>query len=109
MDHVLLSCKRLLLISARLASTGREDDTDNETVQGKSFRKDKDEDHADEQLWLLRIGPAEDVKEKNQILISTTSKQKVVIYRKIDIPLCLHLVSITVKQVPPFNIYLLMQ
>jgi hypothetical protein len=50
-----------------LASTGGEDDADNEAVESKSFGKDEDEDHAHEQFWLLSVGPAEEAKRKNRI------------------------------------------
>ena len=49
----------LFLVGAGLAGTRGEDDADDEAVQGKSFGKDEDEDHADEQLGLLCVGPAE--------------------------------------------------
>ena len=60
----------LVLVGAGLACTGGEDDADNEAVQSKGFRKDEDEDHAHKQLWLLRVGPAEEAKARqNQIII----------------------------------------
>lgn len=52
------------LICTGLASTGWKDDADDEAVEGKRFGKDKDEDHAHKQLWLLSICPAE----KEQVL-----------------------------------------
>lgn len=76
MDRVLLACKRFVLVGAGLAGTRGEDDADNEAVQGKGFGKDEDEDHSDEQLGLLCVGPAEEVKQQNQISTSTTSRQK---------------------------------
>lgn len=65
------------LIRSRLARTRREDDTNNQAIQSKSFCKDKDEDHAHEQLWLLRIGPAEEV---NQNQMSISCKQECFTY-----------------------------
>lgn len=50
-----------LLIGARLASTRREDDTDNETIQSKSFCEDKNQNHAHKQLWLLCVRPGEEI------------------------------------------------
>ncbi|WVZ02082.1 hypothetical protein V8G54_022888 [Vigna mungo] len=49
-------CSTYFLISSRLTSTRRQDDTNNETIQGKSFSKDEDENHSNEKLWLLCIG-----------------------------------------------------
>ena len=78
----------LFLVGAGLAGARGEDDADDEAVQGKGFGKDEDEDHADEQLGLLRVGPAEKVKGQNQIISSRACKQKVVIYIMINLPLC---------------------
>ena len=47
------------LIRPGLASTGWKDDANNETIEGKRFGKDKDEDHAHKQLWLLSVRPAQ--------------------------------------------------
>jgi len=53
-------CSTSFLISSRLTSTRRQDDTNNETIQGKSFSKNEDENHSNEKLWLLCIGSAEE-------------------------------------------------
>ncbi len=45
------------LVGARLAGAGGEDDADDEAVEAKRLGEDEDEDHADEQLGLLRVGP----------------------------------------------------
>jgi len=57
-----------------LASTRGEDDTDDETVQSKSFREDEDEDHAHKQLWLLCVRPEEETSQ-NELRLSTCCKQ----------------------------------
>lgn len=62
------------LIGTRLASARGEDDTDDETVQSKSFREDEDEDHAHKQLWLLCICPEEETS-PNKLRMSTYCKQ----------------------------------
>ena len=45
------------LVCTRLAGARGEQDSNDETVESKSFGEDQDEDHADEQLGLLRVGP----------------------------------------------------
>ena len=47
------------LICTGLAGTGWKDDADDETVEGKRFGENKDEDHAHKQLWLLSVRPAQ--------------------------------------------------
>jgi hypothetical protein len=64
--RVLRSCKGFVLVGTRLASTGGEDDADDEAIESKSFGKDEDENHAHKQLWLLSIGPAEEAKRKTE-------------------------------------------
>jgi len=45
------------LVCTGLAGAGWEDDADNETIEGKRFGENEDEDHAHEQLRLLSVGP----------------------------------------------------
>ena len=45
------------LICTRLPGARGEQDSNDETVESESFGEDEDEDHADEQLGLLRVGP----------------------------------------------------
>ena len=44
-------------IRTRLTRPRRENDTNNKTVEGKSFSKDEDENHSNKELRLLCIGP----------------------------------------------------
>jgi hypothetical protein len=41
-----------------LTSSGGKNDTNNETVEGKCFSKDENEDHPNKKLWLLGISSA---------------------------------------------------
>ena len=45
------------LLCTGLASSGRKDDSHNETVESKCFSKNEDKNHTHEQLWLLSISP----------------------------------------------------
>lgn len=47
------------LVSSRLPGAGRQDDAHDQPVQSKRLGEDQDQDHAHEQLRLLRIGPAD--------------------------------------------------
>jgi len=47
------------LVGSGLASTRRQDNTNNETIEGKSFSKNEDENHSNKKFWLLCIGSAE--------------------------------------------------
>jgi len=38
-----------------LASAGREDDANNETIQGQCLSKDENQNHPNKKLWLLGI------------------------------------------------------
>lgn len=44
-----------ILISSGLASTGREDDANNESIQCQRLSKDENENHPNKKLWLLGI------------------------------------------------------
>nr|ACU14596.1 unknown [Glycine max] len=44
------------LVGSRLASTRRQDNTNNETIKGKCFSKNEDENHSNKKFWLLCIG-----------------------------------------------------
>jgi hypothetical protein len=45
-------------LTPRLPSARGENDAHNQTIKGKSFSKNKDQNHPNKQLWLLRIRPA---------------------------------------------------
>ena len=47
------------LVGSRLASTRRQDNTNNETIKGKCFSKNEDENHSNKKFWLLCIGSVE--------------------------------------------------
>lgn len=49
----------MCLVCTGLAGTGRQDDANDETIEGERLGKDEDEDHAHEQLWLLSVCPVE--------------------------------------------------
>jgi len=51
---VSLAATTALTATAGLAG---EDDANDEAVQSERLGKDEDEDHADEELWLLRVSP----------------------------------------------------
>lgn len=49
-------------LTPRLPSARGENDAHNQTIKGKSFSEDKDQNHPNKQLWLLRIRPAKESK-----------------------------------------------
>lgn len=55
-----ISCSTApILVSSRLAGARRQDNTNNETIKGKCFGKDENENHSNEKFWLLGVGSAE--------------------------------------------------
>jgi hypothetical protein len=49
-------------LTPRLPSARGENDAHNQTIKGKSFSENKDQNHPNKQLWLLRIRPAKESK-----------------------------------------------
>lgn len=58
------------LVRTWLASAGWKDDADDEAVEGERLGENEDEDHAHEQLGLLRVCPAEDIKQVYFIFVA---------------------------------------
>jgi len=52
---------KFILLGSGLASTGGEDDANNETIQRQRLSKDENENHSYEKLWLLGICSAKKV------------------------------------------------
>ena len=52
------------LFCSGLTSSGREDDTNNESIQSQSLSKNQNKNHSNKQLWLLGIGSANKCTEK---------------------------------------------
>lgn len=46
------------LVCSGLASSRRQDNADNEAIEGKCFSEDENENHSNKKFWLLCIGSA---------------------------------------------------
>jgi len=51
---------KMTLLSPGLASTGREDDANNKSVQRQRLSENEDENHSNKKLWLLSICSTKD-------------------------------------------------